>query len=191
MKKIKSIFYDQKINKIREKCIEANKEIIELKFGCEVYFNDKTFGEPEHWGKICEWSGNPAPLNGFKVWTGLNRYVDIQKEDIAKIIGRQINLEDILRALEKTQTRNGKSGGVDEVFVGQAGQLIKYGTFGKLVTEYPNWILGKPLTEQSPEFINFIYEIFYGSENQERECGICGGESSDGLVCPSCKANPL
>ena len=132
----------QKINKIREKCIEANKEIIELKFGCEVYFNDKTFGEPEHWGKICEWSGNPAPLNGFKVWTGLNRYVDIQKEDIAKIIGRPITLEDILQVIlpEVKDTRS----------------QLKYNRILQSIVNL--WLLGKPLTDQSHVTINSIYE---------------------------------
>lgn len=84
---------EQEINIIRQKCIEANPEIVELKFGCEI--------------KSKRWSKNAIFLR--MVRGGRYAYIrpdhmelkEAWSEDI-EIIGRPIRLADIILAWRKS-----------------------------------------------------------------------------------------
>ena len=121
-----------KLEKIRQKIIEAVPEIVALKFGCEITDGEYNFviyreTKQNFWTKELNERGSifqfSKPLKGFK------------------IIGRPLILEDILMAIKAN------------------GDVLTPKGLWELQELYQ---LGKPLTDQSPEFINFIYEIFYG-----------------------------
>ena len=83
------------IKTIKEACIKANPEIMELKFGCEV----KIFGGENT--KIVQNIDNKFLLSNGKFHYGEIR----NKDNYEEILGRPITLEDILICLYK----NGKS----------------------------------------------------------------------------------
>ncbi len=121
----------EKIEKIEIKCIEANKDIVALKFGCEIecrFGRGIVSGESDIHGMLAYFKGDGTYHSGE---IGGN----------VRIIGRQITLEDILMAIKAN------------------GDVLTPKGLWELQELYQ---LGKPLTDQSPEFINFIYEIFYG-----------------------------
>ncbi len=80
----------QKIKNIREACIKANDEIMELKFGCEIYKTSVA---------TCKIIGETPRV--FKIITCGGFYKEYFKENIKnfKIIGRPIRLADVLLAM--------------------------------------------------------------------------------------------
>ncbi|KKN06989.1 hypothetical protein LCGC14_1071790 [marine sediment metagenome] len=79
------------IEKIRSACIKANKEIVELKFGCEVVVSTKKMGAQK------------TVIKGFLSGGGfMTSFGETPEESIIKIIGRPIHLADVLLAMSKT-----------------------------------------------------------------------------------------
>lgn len=128
---------------IRAKCIEANPEIVELKFGCEVREGGYIF-------KVISKSGfeytNYLILN---IQTG-----GIQPSQLIgaqwNIIGRPIRLSDVMLAYGET-----KSGfpfkNRDEIVKNQVNTIM-------YITS--NWDMRKDdLTLQSEEMIDFLYQL--------------------------------
>ena len=148
-----------KLEKIRQKIIEAVPEIVALKFGCEITDGEYNFviyreTKQNFWTKELNERGSifqfSKPLKGFK------------------IIGRQINLEDILRAVGE-RLREGKFDkviGVTDVGTFWVGYNDKGMRRMDLMMDneggFINWLFGIPLQDQPEPTINFIYEIFYG-----------------------------
>ena len=146
---------EEKIKQIRQKVIEVNKDIVALKFGCEVEREDK--GK----GVIFKTGGTPPfYLDFFRydaVFSGGSVLGFYKKCKKTKIIGQEIRLEDILLALESNRRL------LRDRFVFDSKGYLEHLNWktGKCFSQVV-WEYGKPLTDQSEPTINFIYEIFYG-----------------------------
>lgn len=132
-----------KLETIRQACIEANPEIVELKFGCEVFV--------ERWGHsamMCAFEGLPE-LSGETSMTlhhkGKLHYVGSSSK--GKIIGRTIRLADVLLALQR--------GSTNKRFI-----FITLGGIDGLMDLILLWNLKDDnLDHQSPETIDFIHKL--------------------------------
>jgi hypothetical protein len=139
---------EKQVADIRAKCIEANPEIVELKYGCEVRGNDK------HRGTVA----------GRMVWIGgtglvvIDNCAALERQGL-KIIGRPIRLSDVLLAI------NEYSEFTDLNFVTQAGAFGKYLNLGgarghKIEATAYLWNLRRDdLTQQTPETISSIHSL--------------------------------
>lgn len=153
----------QNLELIRQKCIEANREIMELKFGCEI---DGTIGMDEYFNQPYIVYGNTwickkhktyrvecmaeedgcSGENGVEVRCGTEEdgwnEIRLEESKVGTIIGRPIRLSDVLLAIEKAfENRLGVS-------------QRKFETLEK-------WNLrNDDLNDQSGETINFLAELF-------------------------------
>jgi len=120
----------------------AVPEIMELKFGCEIESKD----------------GLRSKLNTEK-WIydySLLRDWELKNKEV-KILGRPITLEDVLVALERV----GESYMYKVTSDGHIYEIKRETEDGEYHIEPTGkyWQLGKPLSDQSPECINFLDEI--------------------------------
>jgi hypothetical protein len=146
------------INFIRQKCVEANPEIVEVKMGCEVYiqaYDELYNGFPvvigatsickkhkQYREECCAEEDGCSVTHGAVIrwgseedgWGTMTR-----KESEFKVIGRPIRLADVLLALHQTQ-----------------------GSFRYDIdmVERSKWKLrADDLEKQSEEAISFLYEL--------------------------------
>lgn len=130
---------------------KAVPEIMELKFGCRVR---KKFLKTDFVYSVREYFQTGTVLRqkrntlGSVLWVGVlfdsnMRPTDCDKLDL-EILGRPITLEDVLRAMP--------TGGYNAKM-----WLMNDGTFW--LTDDIEWHLGKPLSEQSDEVIEFLHSI--------------------------------
>lgn len=95
---------EKKLKLIREKCIEANPEIVELTFGCRVEIQDEgenyEHGNPIHRDIVTRAWRNSKDSDGFFRLDCLNNTYNIRDGDM-EIIGRPIRLADVLLAMKK------------------------------------------------------------------------------------------
>lgn len=145
-----------KLQFIREKCIDANPEIVELKFGCELYHHNYHKN-----AKIYEVraTGN-GDIVRYDTDKGHSFYSDEVAEgkigrnglkEIWIIIGRPITLSDVLLAMGKTNNEQRVSMRTDGTIV-----------FVNVITEQTEncrWNLKETFENQSKETISFIYGI--------------------------------
>jgi len=118
---------------------KAGPEIMELKFGCKV----KLLSEPEHFITITGLEDDENCLCGAYSRTGMLEAIDdINDKDEYKILGRDINLEDVMMCFGESKLLNN-----DKVM-----DLVLGGY------NY-SWTLGKPLHEQSEKTINLLHSI--------------------------------
>lgn len=141
----------QYINKIREACIKANPKIMELKFGCEVIRGSDFGGSPEN-----VFIGNPyecIQVIGKSNKQVRNPWNIDDTDDLLKILGRPIQLADVLLAIE---FRNGQTRGTKDfdMWVFQ-----KEFTFEDKDGFQYSWDLTKPLEDQEEETLKFIAGI--------------------------------
>lgn len=134
---------EEQLQKIREKCIEANPEIMELKFGCRVEINADEYDT--YFCTIIErdsWSNVKLQIpERDDLWMATDL--------IDKILGRPIRLADILRAIAENTGIHARS----LVFNGEA---IYFNSWGRDKL----WNLREDnLTRQSEETIEFIYNL--------------------------------
>lgn len=136
---------NDKLELIRKKCIEANPEIVELKFGCEVVLNlnnDKAvlLGETSSF------------LSG---WFKTNNEIYPVGGHTFEIIGRPIRLADVIFAISKNWVRdNSDKSRLMGTFVFFSDQQ------SKLLCTVSLWNLLKDnLEDQSEETISFIYDL--------------------------------
>lgn len=90
----------KQIEHIRKACIEANPEIVELKFGCEIEQPLKSAGYRV--GRIASFSGSDDGTDTtsyYHVMFGMS--VDKVYVNEFKIIGRPIRLSDVLLAVKQ------------------------------------------------------------------------------------------
>jgi hypothetical protein len=121
-----------KLNFIREKCIAANPEIVELKFGCVI--RTKKY----RWESTEEIVTAVYPDEIDEVELAF-REKHIKHEDITEVLGRPIRLADVCWAMF-TQKSLGP------------------GEYADLAVIYWN-LRADDLEKQSEETINFLYEL--------------------------------
>lgn len=145
----------EKLDFIREKCIEANPSITELKFGCEIKQGTiiSSAYSPE-WKCKCyvvllDWGSNNQRL--------------VPMGEAMEIIGRPIRLADVLLAFGYVNSQEAE--GVD-FWVDSAGIV------NGLVGDFHNgegqiyWNLKDDnLSHQFPETIDFLYQFLGGKED--------------------------
>jgi len=127
---------------LTEKIIEAVPEIMELKFGCEVIVETSKAGLQQT--VITGWMSDGK----YMTWS----FGEKAEKDIKKILGRPITLEDVLRAIEKNPP-------IEPFFVSITGHFHKQFENGDMSSTLAKWQLGKPLSEQSPETLQFLERI--------------------------------
>ena len=158
--------------KLRDKIIESNPSILDLKVGCKIIvdrvnsdkkWNIKTYvsGHTE----IPERIGRKLNKNKTKFILVLQEYrtdknelnlnKEIEVDKIIKIIGRDIRLDDVFVAIKKT----GKMLSVEDT-----GNFRTYPDGCRIMDgEYMSkWKFNKKLEEQSSETINFLYNLICG-----------------------------
>ena len=142
----------EKIKYIRERCIEANPEIVELKFGCRI--------------KITEINYTDTVVAHLQSERELKTYYSyrVLVDDIEKIIGRPIRLADVLLAIEKRQ-------GEAEYIVTADGHFLQnlsvseVGFYTYEATKFYWNLKDNNLENQSEECKNFIYELLEHHES--------------------------
>ena len=137
-----------KYNQLREEIIKANKDIMRLTMGCVVETERIDF-----YGKQLKqkWT-----LGHYDSEGGCWRCEDneaIEKQEIIKIIGRPISLEDCLITWLK---KDGCPITFKEAYKGDIGHDWENVMF---VFRDMNWQLNKPLQDQSDETINFLHNL--------------------------------
>lgn len=131
-----------KIDAIRQKCIEVNPEIVELKFGCEMTTSEgNIIFTQSHEG--CFYSG--VKKSDFSFWNGY-------RQPDNNIIGRPIRLGDILRSIDLRMPHDSTLLSEEQ---NKCYQLIWLW----------NLILDD-LTLQSPKTIDFIYNLLYDQKKE-------------------------
>lgn len=137
----------EKREAIRKACIAANPEIVELKQGCFV--EDFFKGTLEILAKY-EIEGE-SPVYDF-VFRGENE-VSVARSPRGnwEILGREIALADVLLAMSKKTEFSSRVYGISTY-----GGFYGYSEAGKLDAE---WNLKQPLSGQSDEVVDFIYEL--------------------------------
>lgn len=141
---------NQKISAIRQKCIEANPEIVELKFGCEVMCGGakRPFLVPfTVVGK--NYAGN------WLMSTGLDRGITtvLKEKELVRVIGRPILAQDIQKILPKWWMMKWDGGLERFEFV----NMHNYGNASFENRYFP--FNDTPLSEQSDGCIDFIYSL--------------------------------
>ncbi len=129
-----------KLEKIKEVIIKANPSIMELKFGCEVLLDDKEKCTIGFWNPV--YSGWSSDIGD-----------EIEKEEIKQILGRPIQLADVLMAIEKKCKNELYHIGTDGV-IGVPLPINPMTTFVECV-----WDLSKNLDNQKPEVIDLLFEL--------------------------------
>lgn len=160
--------HQEKLKRIKEKCAEANQEIMELKFGCEI---EMLFGpsyDPDYGiaiilaecgvcskHKRCDGEKDTCDMDtGFMCLKGSDEdgwcTFEVKSTDKYKILGRPIRLADILLAI-----------GESDWYIGQHGRFFKWSrAMGEMVGQPYAWNLREDdLEKQSEEMIEFLYQI--------------------------------
>lgn len=156
---------NQAIQIVREACIAANPEILELKFGCEIkldgqpykvlYYDQdgKSFdGENiEFYGKTLELY---SPEGEVSKYSDEEEDLIMPKTDEIEILGRPIHLADILVACDKAN-RN--------IYVHRTGIIIDFDIIRTLQDKRESgaeWNLrADSLTKQTTETLLFLAEL--------------------------------
>lgn len=150
------------INFIQQKCVEANPEIVELKFGCEIELRDEDQTRTTYIGGVGKCKkhkkssschedcliesamslavveNDPQEFYELSEWV-----IERHETDLYRILGRPIRLADVFLAVGHNQGyRDGKM---------QASQLYT-------IVEVWN-LRADDLEKQSEETINFLYEL--------------------------------
>jgi len=141
---------NDKIQFIRQKCIEANPEIVELKFGCLLRNKASGYISGIYLGYDSTTNNSlVSKLDGGYMWQfkalGNMRIGDWTPTEMGKhglsdwsIVGRPIHFADVALAIEEAHELSGN----------RAGELIS------------TWNLRKDsLEDQSPDTIQFLYEL--------------------------------
>jgi len=147
-------------DKIREACIKANPEIVELKFGCvvncnlgELYFvydegavqNGKVFNPKD--GFFCLYD----PIDGRTVDP-----FEIDRKSV-EIIGRQLQLADVLLAIEDSYSHKVSTGSFEKVNGHVTSEEYHVQLYFRKFLYL--WNLKKPFDEQSEELYEFVVRL--------------------------------
>lgn len=158
--------HQQKLEAVRQACIKANPEIVELKLGCEFYQKHRKTGEVLSDAvyvfvgrgidvrEICFCLTNRYVGDAIGCYDGY-AYNEVQNEKnmtgYMEIIGRPIRLADALLALGMKKNYG---------YVCTDGSLFEGGLDVENDFSYGQWNLRKDsLDEQSEETVSFLYEL--------------------------------
>ena len=141
-----------KYNQLREEIIKANKDIVRLTIGCVVETERIDFCGKQLKQK---WT-----LGHYDSEGGCWRCEDneaIEKQEIIKIIGRPISLEDCLIAIDEKIGHNTQYNGIrnDGHFLIDFGEKTAWTDDDKPI----KWTMGKPLHQQKQETIDFLWDL--------------------------------
>ena len=128
----------KKLEELKQEIIKAVPEIMELKFGCKIKEDDEVYtiiGEND--------GGYYVAFDNKKLFRA-----EIGTVDDEDILGRDITLEDVLIAIDKTEFKPTR-----ELIV------VKMRVANIVLSLLDIYELGKPLHEQSVETINSLNEI--------------------------------
>lgn len=142
-------------NELVEAIVKAMPEIMELKFGCLVKMHDEISEFIQENPLVCMQcectSGVHLKMPNQAGSMSPQSFCKHRFEEWFEILGRPITLEDVLMAIQETEKWNEVSVCLDNGL----GIALFYGD------NLPNneWLLGKPLSEQSPETISFLHSL--------------------------------
>lgn len=140
----------EKIETIKQACIKANPEIMELKMGCVV--NSKTgdefYDSEEYKDRICLAVG----LYPKDSWYGKSGQENLRISDSVilrhfEILGRPIRLADVLLAIANIDARLKLNRGANIIRIFGSETMLEWN------------LLKDSLTDQSLETIDFIYNL--------------------------------
>ena len=135
------------INKLIKLITDEIPEILELKRGCFIHTvrNDR---------RIFILRRSQTSYACYNVRNNATFF--IHEESISKIIGRPITLADVLRVLEKSSNEWVITGHHNKECI----VIIKITPKGLVsLRKFIKWNLEKPLEEQEPETIEFLYNL--------------------------------
>lgn len=162
----------EQLTYIRSKCVKANGSILDLVFGCKVKVSWDAWGEPnEGSGEYCEagYDIGYVTFDDMLQFNGSNSLADIfaatlkdgydeDYEYTFEIIGRPIQLSDVFLAIRNPKGTIKKLG----EFYSKRDKLTGIEDSGEIDLCYylvVNWDLSQDLDHQSPECIQFLYEL--------------------------------
>lgn len=127
------------LNELKEKIIELVPEIVELKFGCEVWCS---FEGLQTRGFVTD-----IPDSFGQVRIQIPGYYSVIKEvDTLQILGRPITLEDVLKAADiKSPSKD-----VEDLYYREIMENLVFKGY---------WLLGKSLDEQPERNIAFLHSV--------------------------------
>lgn len=136
---------------IREACIKANPEIMELKFGCQIHFIQQTwvfagFGRED---------GLTYMLTKTELEDGKGVFTTIKdhSEGRYEILGRPIHLADVLLAIEKLSKDV-------NILVDSQGSIYVGGLVNWQIIKNVSWnLLQDDLSKQSEELKSFVANL--------------------------------
>lgn len=134
-----------KLQFIRGKIIEANKSILDLKFGCEFEWKEELKDKESFIAVFENWLSRSDRT--IRCLMHLGQQGIVEESHIVKIIGRPLHLEDFLLAVE---------GIGDDGIEMDNHSKIGFFTFSQTDIHYN---LKEPFENQSQEFYDFAYEI--------------------------------
>ena len=139
---------NQKLEELKKKIIEVVPEIMELKTGCRVKLKikDDWFKNPEQVFTIARKEVMFKP----STWSLVEVHQASFDETNFEILGRDITLEDVLRAIHKAG---------NSALINQVGDFCKSYAYDN--DSICQWILGQPLHLQSEETINYLHSIIF------------------------------
>lgn len=140
-------------NELVEAIVKAMPEIMELKFGCLVKMHDEISEFIQENPLVCMQcectSGVHLKMPNQAGSMSPQSFCKHRFEEWFEILGRPITLEDVLRSCVDLGTSRISSNTVMLWIDDMSGGDIPE-------TE---WLLGKPLSEQSPETISFLHSL--------------------------------
>lgn len=143
----------QQLAFIKSKCIEANGSILELTFGCEIRTLNENMGNPVHTycGDDLYRDSNYVSLENDDICA--SRGKDMIVPEYSEIIGRPIQLSDVLLAIGKVE---------HEVIFKESISENHFVIKCKSIDDsngFCLWNLLLPLDGQSEEVWAFLYEL--------------------------------
>ena len=135
----------------------ANPQLLELSFGCEIEIIDEHLRNDklvDHLTILGDTTDKNVFLALHKHGTTHLKWREIT--EFCKILGHPITLEHVLRAIVEAQ------GIENNIVVDSEGQFFSYNGEGEPTIISPTnvwWQLGKPLSNQRQEVIDFLSEI--------------------------------
>lgn len=164
--------HQQKLEAVKQKIIEAVPEIMELKFGCEVlittvegYGNErdvinqsrKVTAEQSHFENLPKYLIGSHYIERGYLQTDFSRIAGRRGINgvfrLLEILGRPIQLADVLVAIEKAGKGNTYT---LTLYMGGLANFIR-----TIDLKSFDWNLSKPLSDQSPELIDFLFDVLH------------------------------
>ena len=145
-----------KLEKIRQACIVANSEIVELKFGC-ILERNALFVFP----KYAFFLKKEAGFNKFR-YISMDKDLDTKhgiyaESDLDKweITGRPITLADVFMAINEKVSITKAGGELQD----ERNVLINWYLHPDGGVDEPLWNLSLPLSGQSEETLDFLHKV--------------------------------